>query len=161
MLLQQKPDAPVTLRSTLLEISSPSSSRYGKFMSIDEIVDIVKPEMSTLQPVVKFFSDMGVSVEFNKYSDALTTTMPAALVNSIFSARMSVYTDENGNTHIRSDRRHVIPSALLPHVDAVAGIHEPFPLHSNVVSRKRPQTSSPTVPCLYEPGPTPCCLATE
>jgi tripeptidyl-peptidase-1 len=171
VLISQQPAAPSILRSRLLEISDPSSVSYGKFMGIDEIVEIVRPDASTVKPVVNYFEEIGAAdFQLNRYQDALTTALPVAVANDLFSARMAVYVDEQGNRHVRSEKRPVVPPSLRAHVDAIAGLHEPFPVRSADATNGRHRqrqpkpaatnsNSSPSVPCLYEPGPTPSCLS--
>ena len=130
----------------MLEISDPSSVSYGKFMGIDEIVEIVRPDASTVKPVVNYFEEIGAAdFQLNRYQDALTTALPVAVANDLFSARMAVYVDEQGNRHVRSEKRPVVPPSLRAHVDAIAGLHEPFPVRSADATNGRHRQRQPRV----------------
>ena len=63
------------LEQKLLEVSSPSSPKYGKHLTLDEVNSLTAPKNSDLQTVVEFLKTFGI-VDFTYSSGFIRATVP-------------------------------------------------------------------------------------
>ena len=122
------------LREVLARVSDPKHQSYGKYLSIEEIGDIIRPPASRLDAVLDWLETNQLTGQVNAYGDFVTVRGSASSLNKLFDTKLALWawqTDDADHdqvrVHLRSVAGHTVPTALAPHVDFVAGLSEPFP----------------------------------
>ncbi|XP_035166959.1 tripeptidyl-peptidase 1, partial [Oxyura jamaicensis] len=116
-------------------ISDPRSPRYGRFLSLEQLRDLVQPSPTTLMTVLKWLQGHGVeSCSSVATLDFLECHMPASTAERLLpGAEFHQYVKDQRSV-VRSPLPYTIPEDLAEHVDFVGGLHR-FPVERNVVSR--------------------------
>lgn len=122
-------------------VSDPSSPRYGKYLTLEDVAELVQPSPLTLRTVQKWLLAAGArdchSVTTQDFLTCWLSVRQAELL--LPGAEFHRYVGGPAKTHIiRSPHPYQLPQALAPHVDLVAGLHR-FPLYhlrDNVQSHK-------------------------
>ncbi|NXJ99972.1 TPP1 peptidase, partial [Corythaixoides concolor] len=116
-------------------ISDPRSPRYGRYLSLEEVRDLVQTSPATLMAVLKWLQGHGVedcrsvaTLDFLECRMAASTAehlLPGAEFHRYVKGQRSV---------VRSPLPYAVPEELAEHVDFVGGLHR-FPAERKVVSR--------------------------
>ncbi|XP_066846261.1 tripeptidyl-peptidase 1 [Anser cygnoides] len=116
-------------------VSDPRSPRYGRFLSLEQLRDLVQPSPATLMTVLKWLRGHGVeSCSSVATLDFLQCHMPASTAERLLpGAEFHRYVKDQRSV-VRSPLPYTIPEDLAEHVDFVGGLHR-FPAERNVVSR--------------------------
>eukprot|EP01006_Ploeotia_vitrea_P054045 TRINITY_DN67842_c2_g1_i1.p1 TRINITY_DN67842_c2_g1~~TRINITY_DN67842_c2_g1_i1.p1 ORF type:complete len:566 (+),score=50.61 TRINITY_DN67842_c2_g1_i1:19-1716(+) len=70
----------------LLDLSSPKSSNYGKWLSSEEVMNKISPKPESLKVVQDYLSSFGVNAtKVNKFGDIVTVTMNAEVAEKMLS----------------------------------------------------------------------------
>uniref|UniRef100_A0A8C9AV50 Tripeptidyl peptidase 1 n=1 Tax=Prolemur simus TaxID=1328070 RepID=A0A8C9AV50_PROSS len=124
-------------------VSDPSSPRYGKYLTLEDVAELVRPSPLTLHTVQKWLLAAGA---WNCHSvttqDFLTCWLSVRQAELLLSgAEFHHYVGGAAETHVvRSPRPYQLPQALAPHVDFVGGLHR-FPPTSSLRQRPEPQVA--------------------
>ena len=94
------------LKNKLLDISDPYSENYGKFMSNNEIMDIIKPSFEDTHSVINWLNYNNIT---NKnYGDAVKCKGNLKDIERMFDISLNVY-NINNKTYYYSDKNYIIP----------------------------------------------------
>ena len=93
------------LRKELLDVSMPSSSKYGKHLSVTEIRSKFSPKRHEFDRVFDFFNDIpGAFVESNKVGSMLQVTAPLQSVEQHLMTKLAWFRHTDEDTPKRSLR---------------------------------------------------------
>ncbi|KAM7086835.1 tripeptidyl-peptidase 1 isoform 2-T2 [Molossus nigricans] len=124
-------------------VSDPGSPRYGKYLSLEDVAELVQPSPLTLRTVQKWLLAAGAR---NCHSvitqDFLTCWMSVRQAELLLSgSEFHRYVGGPAETHVvRSPHPYQLPKALASHVDFVGGLHR-FPPTSSLRQRPAPQVA--------------------
>jgi len=135
------------LEELLLKVSDPDSPSYGKYLSVDQITNLISPTKETVDIVKVWLKNNGVNLDhcditLNK--DFLLCAIPRktaekVLLGSVF----HYYKHDKLSSHvIRSDSRYYIPTFISQYLDFVGGVHR-FP-NVNFIKTKQEPLNVPT-----------------
>lgn len=119
-------------------VSDPSSPQYGKYLTLEDVAELVQPSPLTLLTVQKWLSAAGArNCDSVTTQDFLTCWLSVRQAELLLpGAEFHRYVGGPTKTHvIRSPHPYQLPQALAPHVDFVGGLHR-FPPSS---PRQRPE----------------------
>lgn len=124
-------------------VSDPSSPRYGKYLTLEDVAELVRPSPLTLSTVQKWLLAAGArnchSVTTQDFLTCWLSVRQAELLLS--GAEFHRYVGGPTETHVvRSPRPYQLPKALASHVDFVGGLHR-FPPTSSLRQRPEPQVA--------------------
>jgi len=114
------------------DVSNPASPNYGKYLTNDEVHQLVKPSADSLKSVVAWLASNGIYVPSSAFSgskDFIHITTTAAVASRMLGTKYELY------AHATSSRLTIkaavgdyeIPKHLQPHIDFIVG-HTSFPL---------------------------------
>ncbi|XP_061222517.1 tripeptidyl-peptidase 1 isoform X3 [Neopsephotus bourkii] len=116
-------------------VSDPRSSRYGQYLSLEHVRDLVQPSTSTLIAVLKWLQGHGVeSCRSVTTLDFLECRMPAGTAERILPGAEFHRYVKGQRSVVRSPRPYTVPPELAEHLDFVGGLHR-FPAERKIVSR--------------------------
>jgi len=112
------------LKDTLDEVSNPKNPRYGNYLSLDQVADMVAPSKATTDSVIYYLKSQGIQQIFLARSrDMLIARVSSTLAARIFDTQFAVYRHEmSGNTISASVGPYSLPSSIAQHIDFVSGI---------------------------------------
>uniref|UniRef100_A0A8D0UDW9 Tripeptidyl peptidase 1 n=1 Tax=Sus scrofa TaxID=9823 RepID=A0A8D0UDW9_PIG len=124
-------------------VSDPGSPRYGKYLALEDVADLVRPSQLTLHMVQKWLLAAGArnchSVTTQDFLTCWLSVRQAELLLS--GAEFHRYVGGPAETHaVRSPHPYRLPKALASHVDFVGGLHR-FPPTSTLRQRPEPQVT--------------------
>ncbi|XP_055453407.1 tripeptidyl-peptidase 1 [Psammomys obesus] len=122
-------------------VSDPSSPRYGKYLTLKDVAELVQPSQLTLRTVQKWLSAAGArdcnSVITQDFLTCWLSVWQAELL--LPGAEFHRYVGGPAETHVvRSPHPYQLPQALASHVDFVGGLHR-FPPTSSLRQRPEPR----------------------
>ncbi|KAL0569110.1 hypothetical protein V5O48_012863 [Marasmius crinis-equi] len=93
-----------SLESELLAISTPSSPRYGKFLSREEVVAYVAPNQETLSIIDQFLSQNSlIASKLSPAGDILAINVTVEQANTLFGANFERFEDiQTQSVHVRT-----------------------------------------------------------
>uniref|UniRef100_A0A8B9IXS3 Tripeptidyl peptidase 1 n=1 Tax=Amazona collaria TaxID=241587 RepID=A0A8B9IXS3_9PSIT len=113
-------------------VSDPRSSRYGQYLSLERVRDLVQPSTATLMVVLKWLQEHGVetcssvaTLDFLECRITAERILPGAEFHQYVKGQQSI---------VRSPRPYAVPPELAEHLDFVGGLHR-FPAERKMVSR--------------------------
>lgn len=118
-----------TLERLLLEVSDPNSPIYGKYITVEEITNLVSPSRQALFVVTKWLSKHGVeNCKGTMNKDFLVCEMRRDTAENLLTGSVFYYFqhDEYRKTVIRSPSRYYVPKPISKYLDFVGGLHR-FP----------------------------------
>ncbi|NXJ72143.1 TPP1 peptidase, partial [Rostratula benghalensis] len=116
-------------------VSDPRSPRYGKYLSLERVRDLVQPSPATLMAVLKWLQGHGVeSCTSVTTLDFLECQMPASTAERLLPGAQFHRYVKGERSLVRSPLPYAVPQELAEHVDFVGGLHR-FPAERRVVSR--------------------------
>ncbi|XP_020034924.1 tripeptidyl-peptidase 1 [Castor canadensis] len=124
-------------------VSDPGSPRYGKYLTLEDVAELIQPSPLTLHTVQKWLLAAGA---WNCHSvttmDFLTCSLSVRQAELLLlGAEFHHFVGGPTKTHVvRSPHPYQLPQALAPHVDFVGGLHR-FPPTSSVRQRPEPQVA--------------------
>ncbi|XP_004642106.1 tripeptidyl-peptidase 1 [Octodon degus] len=124
-------------------VSDPGSPRYGKYLALEDVAELIRPSPLTLRTVQKWLRAAGAqnchSVATQDFLTCWLSVRQAELLLS--GAQFHRYMGGPEETRvIRSLYPYQLPQALAPHVDFVGGLHR-FPPTSSLRQRPAPQVA--------------------
>ncbi|NXL93062.1 TPP1 peptidase, partial [Alectura lathami] len=107
----------------------------GKYLSLEQVRDLVQPSPATLMTVLKWLQGHGVENCRSVLTlDFLECHMPASTAERLLpGAKFHRYV-KGQRSIVRSPLPYAVPEELAEHIDFVGGLHR-FPAERNVVSR--------------------------
>ncbi|KAF7973164.1 hypothetical protein HWV62_15843 [Athelia sp. TMB] len=109
------------LENALYEVSTPSSSKFGKHLSKAEVEKYVTPTSETQTTIMSFLSSYGVTAtNLSSAGDWLGFKVPVGTANEMFAANFSVFKQESSSMTLIRTLSYSIPTSLKTHVE---GIH--------------------------------------
>jgi tripeptidyl-peptidase-1 len=111
------------IKQTLLDISNPLSSQYGKYWSLEKISKYTETEPKYKNTVINWFIDNGIPrSDMNVYSDSIyCRTNKTDDVQRMFNVTFIPYTLQN-KTYLVASGDYRIPEELNEAIDFVEGI---------------------------------------
>ncbi|KAM6144708.1 tripeptidyl-peptidase 1 [Phoenicopterus ruber ruber] len=116
-------------------VSDPHSPRYGQYLSLEQVRDLVQPSPVTLMAVLKWLQSHGVeNCRSVTTLDFLECHMPASTAECLLPGAEFHRYVKGQHSVVRSPLPYAVPEELAEHVDLVGGLHR-FPMERKVVSR--------------------------
>ncbi|XP_015136410.2 tripeptidyl-peptidase 1 [Gallus gallus] len=116
-------------------VSEPRSPQYGKYLSVEQLRDVVQPSPATLMAVLKWLQSHGVEdCRSVATLDFLECRMPVSTAERLLPGAEFHRYVKGQRSVIRSPQPYVVPEELAEHIDFVGGLHR-FPAERSVVSR--------------------------
>ncbi|XP_025972990.2 tripeptidyl-peptidase 1 [Dromaius novaehollandiae] len=116
-------------------VSDPRSPRYGRYLSLEQLRDLIRPSPATLTAVLKWLQGHGVgSCRSVSTLDFLECHMPASTAERLLPGAEFHRYVKGRRSVVRSPLPYTIPEELAEHLDFVGGLHR-FPAERKVVSR--------------------------
>lgn len=132
-------------------VSDPQTSKYGQYLSIEEITAIVEPTQETLSTVTEFLASFGLTdFALGGNRDFLFVDVPLSKLSQMFQVEFKTYMHRRtGRLHTTTIQPPSVPSKVSEHIDYVVGFNG-FPTEP----RQRPE-HRPTQKLLddYQVGP--------
>ncbi|KAJ7339104.1 family S53 protease, partial [Mycena albidolilacea] len=106
------------LETELYKVSDPASEFYGQHLTLEEVVEFVKPTDETLAAVSSWLSENDIDAKpVTPSGDMLEIKIPVSEANDLLSAQFSIFTHiETGKTIIRT-LQYSLPAPLTQHVE--------------------------------------------
>lgn len=116
------------LETTLHEVSDPSSSKYGQYMSLEEITKMVHGHPDSVAELNQVFGYHGIQPDYTLGRGFAVVQLPVGVAERIFAAKFYKFQHKvvKGATLLRS-LSYSLPVSLVPHVSFVSGIAGNFP----------------------------------
>ncbi|XP_061845816.1 tripeptidyl-peptidase 1 [Colius striatus] len=116
-------------------VSDPLSPAYGKYLSLEQLRDLVQPSPATFMAVLKWLQGHGVhKCQSVTTLDFLECHMPASTAESLLPGAEFHRYVKGQRSVVRSPLPYTVPEELVQHIDFVGGLHR-FPAERKVVSR--------------------------
>uniref|UniRef100_A0A8B9N974 Tripeptidyl-peptidase 1 n=1 Tax=Accipiter nisus TaxID=211598 RepID=A0A8B9N974_9AVES len=116
-------------------VSDPRSPRYGKYLSLEQVRDLVQPSPATLMAVLKWLQGHGVETCRSVTTlDFLECRMPASTAERLLPGAEFHRYVKGQHSVVRSPLSYAVPEELAEHIDFVGGLHR-FPAERKVVNR--------------------------
>lgn len=131
------------LAEVVQAVSDPGSPRYGKYLTLENVAELVRPSPLTLRTVQKWLLAAGArNCHSVTTEDFLTCQLSVRQAELLLSgAEFHHYVGGPAETRaVRSSSPYQLPKALAPHVDFVGGLHR-FPPISSLKQRPKPQVA--------------------
>ncbi|KAF7323341.1 Subtilisin-like protein [Mycena chlorophos] len=150
------------LESALLDAAVPTSSKYGQWLSREEVEAFAKPTDETTAAVSQWLSENGIeSSAVTPAGDWISISVPVAKANEIFGADFTVFTHTNSGTDYIRTLEYSIPETLQSHIKVVTpttsftGPRRSGPTIKTVQSRNvHPSRASSAASCSSTMTPT-------
>jgi tripeptidyl-peptidase-1 len=162
--IKHRPGSSSKLREFLYSVSLPTSPEYGKHATLDDLVEMMRPDEADIENVRAWAAEQELAISFNRYYDFATVFLPEAKAEDLFNCSIDSYEHANGRMFRTAIGGYTIPVEIASAVDFVSGLSEMFP------RLRTTSTSSPlservqesfdnraSPPCLYNSA-TPQCL---
>lgn len=114
------------LEATFWEVSDPKHNNYGKFLTKEQIHDMVAPDHATYDRIVKWLHNSGVpAASVGVFSDFVKVKTTVEIASVLFNTQFSVYKSlKSGHKLVRILGRAYIPDDLQSDIDFVTGLSE-------------------------------------
>ena len=124
----------------LMEISDPTSDRYGQHMSAKEVGDLFRPSSESIESVQDWLHSSGIEIDRHEVSPGkgwLKFEASIEELESLLSTEYHVYQhSETMETHIGCNEYHV-PQAIHPHIDFITPTVSTLKVKSRAAKQKR------------------------
>ncbi|KAI0822997.1 subtilisin-like protein [Trametes gibbosa] len=108
------------LVQSLLDVSDPSSSKYGQHLSKDEVDQLTAPQPEAVQTVTKWLKNNNITAQtYSSSGDMLAIQIPQAQANTLFNANFTSYTHGKTNTTMVRTLAYSLPADVSEHVTFV------------------------------------------
>jgi len=80
--------------TTLIELSTPSSPKYGQWLKPQDIINKISPSAEKVKVVTDFVESFGVKgdkIRVSKYNDLVFVTMPISIAESMFRTEFALF----------------------------------------------------------------------
>jgi tripeptidyl-peptidase-1 len=131
-------------------MSDPSSPKYGRHLTFDEINDLVAPRPESITAVKFFLARHGVDlnrVTESPNSDFISVTVDIALAESLLDTKYYEYVHTDGHWIVRVGESYSLPAEVAEHIDLVGPtIRFPGTLRPKIVTSTGTGTAGPVTP---------------
>ncbi|KAJ7100399.1 family S53 protease-like protein [Mycena epipterygia] len=143
----------VGLEQKLMSISTPGSSEFRQWLSMDEVKNFVEPSPDTVAAFNSFSSanDLKPTV-ISPNGDWVSITLPVSQANELFDAQFEVFTHPSITNTIVRTLSVSLPSELVGHVDVIHPTTDFVlpsarlaPVYSNFVGPATPESCNTSV----------------
>ncbi|NWH41754.1 TPP1 peptidase, partial [Chloropsis hardwickii] len=139
-------------------VSDPRSPRYGQYLSLEQVRDLVQPSPATLMTVLKWLQDHGVEdCRSVTTLDFLECYLPASVAERLLPGAEFHRYVQGQHSLVRSPLPYTVPAELLQHLDFVGGMHR-FPTERKAVSRAGARRDPQLARASFHLGVTPAVL---
>jgi len=117
------------LNAIFWSVSDPASPSYGKYLTNDEVTELVSASPETLKTVISWLQQNEISgsqIEIGGNGDAIFVTAPRRYVERLFKVNLQTYQAPSGKILTRSIQPFRLPPNVARHVDVVLGVSD-FP----------------------------------
>eukprot|EP00026_Physarum_polycephalum_P003874 Phypoly_transcript_03890.p1 GENE.Phypoly_transcript_03890~~Phypoly_transcript_03890.p1 ORF type:complete len:751 (+),score=110.62 Phypoly_transcript_03890:108-2255(+) len=133
------------LEKTFWDVSDPKSESYAKYLSMEEITQIVSPSEHTISKVTNWLAEHDITdIEFVENKDVVVATAHTNKVEQLLSVSLANFQHTSGKTIVRADAMYTIPSHLTEHIDFIRGVSN-FPMVSprtKILHNSKPKDKS-------------------
>ncbi|KAJ7251397.1 family S53 protease [Mycena rebaudengoi] len=144
------------LEKVLLDISTPSSPNYGKYLTKDEVNAYIAPSTEALTAVHQWFSSTNITTVSGTAVDWLTVAVPISTANRLMAANYETFLHLDSGTEYARTLSYSLPASVAPYIDHIhPSTGFTTPLRPTVATFK---SVSPTVKDSCEHTITPECL---
>ena len=106
------------LESKIASVSTPGSSEYGKYLSVDEVSKMFGASAASKSAVETWLKSEGVTT-YSTVGDSVWIQTTVAQANKMLGTTFKTYTDSAGNSKLRTTE-YSLPESLKSHVDLVS-----------------------------------------
>ncbi|XP_053791774.1 tripeptidyl-peptidase 1 [Vidua chalybeata] len=139
-------------------VSDPQSPRYGQYLSLEQVRDLVQPSPATLMTVLKWLQGHGVEDCWSVTTlDFLECHLPASTAERLLPGAEFHRYVQGQLSLVRSPLPYTVPAELAKHLDFVGGMHR-FPTERKAVSRAGARKDPQLARALFHLGVTPAVL---
>ncbi|KAH9855354.1 subtilisin-like protein [Lenzites betulinus] len=108
------------LVQSLLDVSDPTSAKYGQHLSKDEVDQLTAPSTDAVQTVTNWLTKNGITSQmYSSSGELLTIQIPSAQANTLFNANFTAYTHGATNTTMVRTLTYSLPADVSEHVNFV------------------------------------------
>ncbi|KAI0366841.1 subtilisin-like protein [Pilatotrama ljubarskyi] len=108
---------PKGLHQAIVDVSDPSSSRYGQHLSKGDVNQFVAPKPESLQAVTKWLKANNISAElYSSAGDMLSVQLSLDQANRLFNANFSAYVHGASNTTLFRTLSYSVPTDVAEHL---------------------------------------------
>ncbi|KAI1785612.1 family S53 protease [Ganoderma leucocontextum] len=108
------------LERKLYDVSTPSSSNYGKHLSKSEVHQLVAPAQGSIDAVNIWLKENGITAKtISATGDWLSFEVPVSTANELFDAEFSVFKHNDTGMEAVRTLSYSIPAELQGHLDLV------------------------------------------
>ncbi|KAJ7481352.1 subtilisin-like protein [Mycena galericulata] len=133
----------VGLEQKLMSVSTPGSSEFRQWLSMEEVKSFVEPSPQTVAALNAFSAANGLKpTVISPNGDWVSVTLPVSQANELFDAQFEVFTHPSMMNTITRTLSVSLPSELVGHVDVIHPTTTSIlpnartsPLYSNFESR--------------------------
>ena len=96
-MIKRDPEAVKKFEAQLLDLSSPYSKNYGKWLNKQQIIDQFSPSEDNVKKVVDYVASFGAGaskVRVSDYRDKVFVSMPVAVANNMLQTSFSRFTSK-------------------------------------------------------------------
>lgn len=106
-------------------VSTPHSSLYGQHLTLNEVMDLVRPSFTTLKSVISWLAEHGVKeCETVQTQDFLTCHMSVDIAEVMLQTKFSYYKHtEQSITILRASQEYSVAESVAEHLDFIGGLH--------------------------------------
>ena len=125
IVLKHDPEALKKFEKDLLDIATPSSKNYGKWMTADQVKQALSPKENAIKVVTDYLSSFGVNAtKINKFGDIIQVTMSAAVAEKVFSTEFAAFRSvtERDLSILRITKPYFLPESVASVVSVVDDI---------------------------------------
>ena len=123
--MKHDPEAMKQLEVTLMEVSSPKSTKYGKYLTKEQVKEAVAPKPEAVKVVTDYLASFGVnSTEVNSFGDMIEVTMSVETAEKVLSTEFSPFRNivDRDVTLERITKPYFLPAEVAAHVSVVDDI---------------------------------------
>lgn len=161
-MIKRDPEAVKKFEAQLLDLASPFSKNYGKWLTKKQIIDQFSPSEDTVKRVVDYVASFGAGtskVRVSDYRDKVFVTMPVAVANNMLHTSFSRFTSKIRNevTLLRTSQPYHLPedvAEVVALVDDIVRFPSMRKIHYEEVPTNSSVTASPFTSCGASCGST-------
>ncbi|KIK69755.1 hypothetical protein GYMLUDRAFT_34144 [Collybiopsis luxurians FD-317 M1] len=157
------------LETTLYDVSTPGSAKYGQHLSLDEVKAFAAPSDDAVSAVTSWLQESGVSdaAASGPFGDWINFSANVSTANNLLNADFEIFTHYETGSEIIRTLSYSLPQDLLQHIDLVhptTSFAQPIPKKrlASVVSRRVHNVTvnerANTAPASCDSTVTPACL---
>ena len=104
------------------QVSNPQHPNYGKYLTVDEITQLVQPSKDALNRLGIWLQEHNVEFTMSGNNDLIKFVTTLEKAEKLFQFEYKNYQHSSGRQHASSTGPYFLPSHLAQHVDYVTGI---------------------------------------